>query len=184
MRHLKAEIGGYVDVQQSGCPVAPSRILLYHDSHAWRARRSPSHQPRGSIMTLSNTVYSVFSFIGFLFCAIPFTWHFKRKVEPLLTFLHFSKINMNSMLADRNTGTCLFMAWSGITCLYQFINSVIWNGNIVNWSPVWCDIGTVDLLLWMTLLNGPRQLRKYSLVVVSVFRLPLYVFSGAFIAFR
>ena len=51
------------------------------------------------------------------------------------------------MLAERNTGICLFMAWAGINCLYQFINSVIWNGNIVNWSPVWCDIGTVDLNL-------------------------------------
>jgi len=96
-------------------------------------------------MTLSNTIYSVFSFIGFLFCAIPFTWHLKRKVEPLLRFLHFSMIEINSMLADRNTGTCLFMAWSGIACLYQFIDSVIWNGNVVNWSPVWCDIGTADL---------------------------------------
>ena len=98
-------------------------------------------------MTLSNTIYSVFSFIGFLFCAILFPWHLKRKVEPLLRFLHFSMIEINSMLADRNTGTCLFMAWSGIACLYQFIDSVIWNGNIVNWSPVWCDIGMVDLNL-------------------------------------
>jgi len=115
----------------------PGLIPLYRDSH----------QSGGSIMTLSNTVYSVFSFIGFLFCAIPFTWHLKRKVKPPLRFLHFPMIEIDSMLADRNTGTCLFMAWSGISCLYQFINSVIWNGNIVNWSPVWCDIGTVDLNL-------------------------------------
>ena len=89
------------------------------------------------------------------------------------------------MLVDQNTGTCLFMAWAGISCLYQFINSIIWNGNIVDWSPVWCDIGTVDrFLLWIILLNVPRQLQDYSLVVASVFRLPLYAFSGVFIAFR
>ncbi|KDR72071.1 hypothetical protein GALMADRAFT_21141, partial [Galerina marginata CBS 339.88] len=64
--------------------------------------------------------FSVFSFLGFLFCAIPFTWH----------------------LRHQNTGTCLFMAWSGTSCLYQFVNSVLWNGNIVDWSPVWCDIST------------------------------------------
>ena len=98
-------------------------------------------------MTLSNATYSVFSFIGFLFCAIPFPLHAKRKVEPLLRFLHFSMIEIDSMLADRNIGTCLFMAWSGISCLYQFINSIMWDGNIVNWSPVWCDIGMVDLNL-------------------------------------
>jgi len=131
---------------QPGCAVTPNFIPFYHDSHALRAR-SPSHQSRGSTMTLSNTTYSVFSFIGFLFCAIPFPSHVKRKVEPLLRFLHFSMIEIDSMLADRNTGTCLFMAWAGISCLYQFINSVMWNGNIVNWSPVWCDIGMADLRL-------------------------------------
>ncbi|KDR72046.1 hypothetical protein GALMADRAFT_74260 [Galerina marginata CBS 339.88] len=71
-------------------------------------------------MTFSNTIFSVFSFLGFLFCVIPFTWHLKHQ----------------------NTGTCLFMAWSGTSCLYQFVNSVLWNGNIVDWSPVWCDICT------------------------------------------
>jgi hypothetical protein len=135
-------------------------------------------------MTLSNTVYSVFSFIGFLFCAIPFTWHLKRKIGPPLRFLNLSMIEVNSMLADRNTGTCLFMAWSGISCLVQFIDSVIWNGNIVNWSPVWCDIGTVDLLLWITLFNGLRQLLKYILVTVLVFRRPLYAFSDVFTSFQ
>ena len=141
MRPLKAETGGHVKVQEPSSPAAPSLIpslsRLYHDSH----------QSRGSIMTLSNTIYSVFSFTGFLFCAILLPWHLKRKVEPLLRFLHFSMIEMDSMLADRNTGTCLFMAWSGISCLCQFISSVIWNGNIVDWSPVWCDIGTVDFNL-------------------------------------
>ena len=55
------------------------------------------------------------------------------------------------------------MAWAGITCLYQFINSVIWNGNIVNWTPVWCDIGTVDLkLIFYCELNYLMDLNSYE----------------------
>src|ERR1700683_800287 len=39
-----------------------------------------------------------------------------------------------------NTGTCLYMAWTAVGCFNQFINSVVWNKNVVNRAPVWCDI--------------------------------------------
>ncbi|KAG6815414.1 hypothetical protein H0H87_002092 [Tephrocybe sp. NHM501043] len=39
-----------------------------------------------------------------------------------------------------NTGTCLYMFWAGLVNLNQFINAVVWNGNAINWAPVWCDI--------------------------------------------
>lgn len=32
------------------------------------------------------------------------------------------------------------MAWTALGCLNGFINSIIWNGNAINWAPVWCDI--------------------------------------------
>lgn len=32
------------------------------------------------------------------------------------------------------------MAWTGVTCLALFINSIVWNGNTINRAPVWCDI--------------------------------------------
>ncbi|KAJ3567262.1 hypothetical protein NP233_g6477 [Leucocoprinus birnbaumii] len=41
-----------------------------------------------------------------------------------------------------NTGTCLYMAWSGLACLGLCINSIVWHGNAINWAPVWCDIFT------------------------------------------
>jgi len=67
-----------------------------------------------------NQVYTAFSFIGFLMCAIPFYWH----------------------LEAWNTGTCLYMAWTGLGCLIQCINSIVWNNNIINKAPVYCDIVT------------------------------------------
>ncbi|KAF5353506.1 hypothetical protein D9756_007973 [Leucocoprinus leucothites] len=67
-----------------------------------------------------NWVFSLFSGLGFVLCCIPFPWH----------------------LEAWNTGTCLFMAWSGLSCLGLCINSIIWNGNAINWAPVWCDIFT------------------------------------------
>ncbi|EPQ55598.1 STE3-domain-containing protein [Gloeophyllum trabeum ATCC 11539] len=67
-----------------------------------------------------NSVFSAFSFIGFVLVLIPFYWH----------------------LEAWNTGTCLYMGWTAIQCLNLFINSVVWNNNAINWAPVWCDISS------------------------------------------
>ncbi|KAI0250465.1 pheromone A receptor-domain-containing protein [Lactifluus subvellereus] len=65
-----------------------------------------------------NQLYTVFSFIGFVMCAIPMYWHLKAQ----------------------NIGTCLYMAWTGLGCLIQCVNSIMWNKNMVNRAPVYCDI--------------------------------------------
>ena len=39
-----------------------------------------------------------------------------------------------------NTGTCLYMIWTGLGCLIQFVNSIVWNKNTTNRAPVYCDI--------------------------------------------
>jgi len=65
-----------------------------------------------------NQVYSAFSFIGFVMCAIPFYWH----------------------LEAWNTGTCLYMAWTGLGCFIQGINSIIWNHNMIDRAPIYSDI--------------------------------------------
>ncbi|KAI9509914.1 STE3-domain-containing protein [Russula earlei] len=65
-----------------------------------------------------NQVFTVFSFIGFILCAIPFYWH----------------------LEAWNVGTCLYMAWTGLGCLIQCINSIVWNKNMIDKAPVYCDI--------------------------------------------
>ncbi|KAI0250400.1 GPCR fungal pheromone mating factor [Lactifluus subvellereus] len=67
-----------------------------------------------------NELYTAFSFIGFVMCATPMYWH----------------------LEARNIGTCLYMAWTGLGCLIQCINSIVWNKNMVNRAPVYCDIAT------------------------------------------
>jgi len=67
-----------------------------------------------------NYVFSIFSFIGFVLVCIPFPWH----------------------LEAWNTGTCLYMASTALACLNGFINSIVWNKNVTNWAPVWCDISS------------------------------------------
>ncbi|KAH9976850.1 pheromone A receptor-domain-containing protein [Lactifluus volemus] len=67
-----------------------------------------------------NEVFTAFSFVGFLMCAIPFYWHFQA----------------------RNVGTCLYMAWTGLGCLIRCINSIVWNKNMINRAPVYCDISS------------------------------------------
>lgn len=38
------------------------------------------------------------------------------------------------------------MFWVGIGCLNGFINSVVWNGNMVDRSPGWCDFSSRVIL--------------------------------------
>jgi pheromone a factor receptor len=69
-------------------------------------------------MTASNTVYTVFSGIGFVISIVPLWWH----------------------LESWNVGTCMYMIWTALACLVHFVDSILWSGNAVNWAPVWCDI--------------------------------------------
>ena len=39
-----------------------------------------------------------------------------------------------------NVGTCMYMIWTGVACLNQFINSVVWKSDDIIRAPVWCDI--------------------------------------------
>ncbi|KAI0055983.1 STE3-domain-containing protein [Artomyces pyxidatus] len=67
-----------------------------------------------------NAFFSALSFIGFILVLIPLYWH----------------------LEAANTGTCLFIIWVAVGCLVSFVNSRVWDGNVLNVAPVWCDIST------------------------------------------
>jgi len=71
-------------------------------------------------MGAPNQVFAVFAFLSFILVSIPLPWH----------------------LEAWNTGTCLQILWTGIGSLILSINAIIWDGNTVNWAPVWCDITT------------------------------------------
>ncbi|KIK89782.1 hypothetical protein PAXRUDRAFT_831769 [Paxillus rubicundulus Ve08.2h10] len=71
-------------------------------------------------MVPPNSIFSALSFIGFLLASIPLPWH----------------------LQAWNTGTCMYMIWTSLGCLIMFVNSIVWNDNVVNWAPVWCDISS------------------------------------------
>ncbi|TDL19567.1 STE3-domain-containing protein [Rickenella mellea] len=63
-------------------------------------------------------LYSIFSFICFVLVLSPLPWH----------------------LQSWNTGTCMYMIWTGTVCLIWFINSMVWRNNAIDWAPVYCDI--------------------------------------------
>ena len=60
----------------------------------------------------------VFFFLSFILVLIPLPWH----------------------LQAWNTGTVMYMIWTAIACLNQFVNGVVWRDNAINYAPVWCDI--------------------------------------------
>ncbi|KAF9468424.1 STE3-like pheromone receptor [Collybia nuda] len=72
------------------------------------------------VMTYPNLLFTVLSFIGFLVCSVP----------------------LAAQMKAGNIGACLSMTWSGLACLNQFINSIIWNDSVNNYAPVWCDISS------------------------------------------
>lgn len=65
-------------------------------------------------------LFPIFSFIGFVLSLIPLSWH----------------------LQAWNSGTCYYMMWAAISCLNQFINSVVWSDDALNRAPIWCEICT------------------------------------------
>ncbi|KIJ69831.1 hypothetical protein HYDPIDRAFT_142477 [Hydnomerulius pinastri MD-312] len=65
-----------------------------------------------------NALFSAFSFIGFILSTIPLCWH----------------------LQASNAGICMYLTWTSLGCLILFINSIVWDDNVINWVPVWCDI--------------------------------------------
>ncbi|KAG2056570.1 STE3-domain-containing protein [Suillus hirtellus] len=67
---------------------------------------------------LNYPLYPIFAFLGFVVALIPLPWH----------------------LQAWNSGTCYYMIWAALSCLNQFINSIIWHNNAINWAPIWCDI--------------------------------------------
>jgi pheromone a factor receptor len=71
-------------------------------------------------MGAPNQVFIVFAFLSFILVSIPLPWH----------------------LEAWNTGTCLVIFWTGTGSLIMSINAIIWDGNTVNWAPIWCDITT------------------------------------------
>ncbi|KAK0432037.1 putative pheromone receptor [Armillaria borealis] len=75
-------------------------------------------------MDLYYPLYPVFAFLSFILCLIPLPWHWQAW----------------------NAGTCAFMIWTATVCLVEFINALIWQGNVDNVAPVWCDI-TAQIIL-------------------------------------
>ena len=69
----------------------------------------------------SDPTYPLFPIFAFLACVvvlIPLPWH----------------------LQAWNSGTCCFMIWVFALCFVEFVNALVWSGNVDNVAPVWCDI--------------------------------------------
>ncbi|KAJ8456853.1 hypothetical protein ONZ51_g11874 [Trametes cubensis] len=65
-------------------------------------------------------IFPIVAGLGTVLALIPLPWHAQAM----------------------NTGTCYFMIWTALGCLNQFVNSIVWAGNVRNVAPVWCDIST------------------------------------------
>ncbi|KAI0078437.1 STE3-domain-containing protein [Panus rudis PR-1116 ss-1] len=60
---------------------------------------------------------TAFSFIGFVLVSIPLYWHMEAW----------------------NVGCVLYILWTAVACLINFINLNVWRNTAVNMAPGWCD---------------------------------------------
>ncbi|KAK7680857.1 hypothetical protein QCA50_016167 [Cerrena zonata] len=109
--------------QQLNCPL-PSCPVLADPSLDARQRSGGSQQTivrfdshkMVSFQVLQG-ITNAFSFIGFVLVSVPLVWH----------------------LEAWNVGCVLYIIWTAIGCLLQFINSLAWSHDAVNRAPAWCD---------------------------------------------
>lgn len=97
-------------------------------------------------------LFSVFALLSFFFVLIPLPWHIQAW----------------------NVGTCAYIIWASVACLFEFINSIIWRNNALNLAPVWCDI-CIYIQLSVRPFLIPSQLQRFSLVPVWGFLRPVFV---------
>lgn len=65
------------------------------------------------------------------------------------------------------------MIWTAAACLNQFVNTVVWRNNAINWAPVWCDISSrlivaTSVAIPAASLTITRRLYKISRVQTVV----------------
>ncbi|KAI0299559.1 pheromone A receptor-domain-containing protein [Russula brevipes] len=83
-----------------------------------------------------------------LFCLL---FHWFRAVRHSFLLAPRGYVNWQ-VYSDRawNAGTCLFMVWTGLGCLMQCINSIVWNKNRIDKAPVYSHIVTARIQVAIT----------------------------------
>jgi hypothetical protein len=101
------------------------------------------HPPAGHLYTLTPVVYpshprtrerrwvaplrtsSIPPFLSLVSCCVPFLSTGTSKVSASI-LLGDARV-LRTHRTAWNAGTCLYMAWTGLGCLMQCINSIVWN---------------------------------------------------------
>lgn len=71
-------------------------------------------------MSAEQRAATAFNAIAIICVLLPAPWHWRTK----------------------NIGTLLFIFWATIGALVAFVNGIVWNDNVDNPSPVWCDVSS------------------------------------------
>ncbi|KAL1743073.1 pheromone A receptor-domain-containing protein [Schizophyllum fasciatum] len=68
-------------------------------------------------MSAANVAFAFFAFVTFLLVLVPLPWH----------------------LQAWNSGVCIYICWVAVGSLILYVDAVVWNGNINDPLPAWCD---------------------------------------------
>uniref|UniRef100_A0A0W0FUE0 Putative STE3-like pheromone receptor STE3_Mr7 n=1 Tax=Moniliophthora roreri TaxID=221103 RepID=A0A0W0FUE0_MONRR len=134
-----------------------TRVILSHYAHIFghlispRIPPNPTH-PQGRFlwMMYPNALFSFFSFFGMVIVSSCLPWN----------------------LQAWNCGACLYIIWTALACLTQFVNSIAWTGNIDNKAPIWCDISTKFLIGYSVAIPASSlciNRRIYKMMSTNIF---------------
>ena len=99
---------------------------------------------------------TIFSFLGFFVSVVPLILRYPCEFSSIQPTVQAA----NSRLIAWNTGSVLYVTWTGIQCLNQFINLVVWRNNVRNVAPVWCEICELSIDMMVTQLTTSSQLSE------------------------
>ncbi|KAL1718750.1 pheromone A receptor-domain-containing protein [Schizophyllum commune] len=68
-------------------------------------------------MSAANVAFAFFAFATFILVLVPLPWH----------------------LQAWNSGVCIYIGWVAVGSIILYVDAVVWNGNISDPMPAWCD---------------------------------------------
>lgn len=122
-----------------------------HDSHCSLSFFRSTSTRRATMSDLTYPLFPFFAFLGFFLSLIPLPWH----------------------LQAWNSGTCYYMMWAALSCLNQFVNSVVWHNNARNISPAWCEVCKCNTVVPYNLAKLTCLFKAIRILMGATVGLPL-----------
>ena len=85
-------------------------------------------------MSAANVAFAFFAFVTFILVLVPLPWHLQGVCLVIVKYRRIA----NAHIAW-NSGVCIYIGWVAVGSIILYVDAVVWNGNIGDPMPAWCD---------------------------------------------